>query len=439
MGGRDGKCDGCGQVFKIQLQELGTPRPSPKSKSEKPKNVLSGTSQLTRDVGMHGSGKSSSGKTESSRPAKSKPTSSRRAPSKPVVSKPISHSVTEPRPVAARPVMSQRTITCGSCRGKMSVRTELGGSVVACPHCQTKLTVPLFDGQPKRKAPQRPVVVPHSPNTQPNWSSAPASDFPAMQNYQPATFNPTQPSRRSARTPTGNLFGDAWALTFETAFPNCLLVIPKSIAISIPLFPVMLLLSYTFAVLTNGMVPASREFLFVWIGYMFVLATFGCIYSAVSSAIILDGALQTVRGRSPEFFSGVEHTGGIFSLILLQILGSFIYVAAIFACLYFVGAGAIGASLILVIGAIGGIHSILRCFAPMAVVDGLDPVAAMAKSFQICRTCPMLLVFVFVFAILYTLVVMSTCGLALLFGGIATQSYAAAYHLGNKATRTARA
>ena len=204
---------------------------------------------------------------------------------------------------------------------------------------------------------------------------------------------------------------------------------------SLVLFPLLWLSAFAFRHIAEGIDPASMEARYLFVGYISFVYLLVFIYSAAASSIFIHGALRTVRGKTFEFFSGAEHTGGMCGLLLLQGLGSLVYAGLIVLVGYFTSGNPI-VSLIIILptGIIFAIFILMQCFSPVAVIDGFGPIEAMARSIRICRNYPMSILYIFVFTLLYTVSIVVTLGLALLVVGLPNQAYAAAYHLGNKKT-----
>lgn len=415
MRGRKGKCHACGEVFSIELREAESPEFAYPEISKVPEKA-------------------------------------------PVGSPAQGH--------AAIPAAIQ--LACSSCAGVMEVPSSAVGQTTACPFCQQLLQIPDPRGSaavpspaPRpRQAPQAPqaqaasasqnarpssspgaMAIPQTPQPEQDiWADLGDQSgqlHPAANPYTPAASSTSWDAPLSQRR-RGLTFSGAFGLTFELAFPTCLVAVV-----------IYLMLGVANAIIVYGGGFLLRIFLqsaqlerttAITIAgvFLFIVSIVAICLSTVGVCMTCNGALATVRRKRPGsdvLFS----TGDVF----LPMLAFLFFMTLLYGAIAFLPQGVVMLvgpnpvlillSALLVLGLLVLLGA-TQCLAPFAIIDGEGPFSAMGTSLGIFASKPLDMLGIFLAGtLLYLGIGLVTCGLgALLLVGFPFYLFASAYHLATK-------
>lgn len=420
MEGKKGKCHACGEVFAIALE------PAPVS----PQNA-----SVSNPDGLGPAVLSSA----------SAPSPTTR-PSAPTVM----------TSAAQRHVPIQ--FNCPYCAGVMEVPASTSGQQTLCPYCGEPLTIPAVSNSPRALVASRPVasagsypattVVPATQGEQNLWTALSEQSVAALGNpYAASALSPhdtissemwsTPPCRKRLR---GLTFSNAFALTFNSLFPFCLIApVLFGMATVIALIAYMFLMSL--AKQTTLDMSDETSIQVIVFGLLAGAVLIGILAATAAYCMTCNTALHAVRGKhitSRVVFSTGEAYGGMLAIMLgWTILNLLRTIGVPYLMQEIAKAGdpqtakLTGILIIGVLLLVQLVFTFLWSFVPYALLDGQSFFRAMGTSTSICLNYFSVVMPVLICGwLLYILVGVASIGLGIVLL-IGAQFYlnAAIYHL----------
>ena len=328
-------------------------------------------------------------------------------------------------------------IACSSCEGIMEVPASAAGQTTACPYCQQLLEIPTV----APASPAMPAADPLAASAGP-WDSLGDIDTGLPNPYEssaaPLPSSNAWSAPKSSKSIRGLTLGNVINLTMECAFPASLSAALVQFVMSIVSGVVFYGTLFAFGQILPSTGMAREDALTVLYVILGILSLVMVALSAFGMAMICNGALDTIRNRKPNsdaLFSPGEAFVPMMILQFVIMLGGFLLAAIPVLIQWAVGNNPILMLFIFGIMVLGGIlFGMAVCLAPIAVVDGHNPIDAVGVSAKIVtQNIGTMIGLFFIIIIGFVAASAVTCGLgAILFFGVPFYMYAAAYHLATK-------